>query len=765
MAKFQTFPLKDGRQVVVYNHKEGAETEIVAVDKMHNVLIIDRSGSMSGSIDNLIDCVIEAVKSMSPTDLCSIIWFSGENQNGYVVKAKRLNADDKIDIETMLNKYRSVVGATCFSDSLSMLDTLISETSDLCPNFNCLLFTDGQPVVNWSYEEELNRCSHSILKNQKSIISLNTIGFGFYYNEEFLKTVASLTSYGKHYHSSKIEDYTTIFNNTYEIAKEGSNESVIISTAGAGDEILYLSENFSRRSVNAMETKLNRRKNQFFIIQKTPSTIYINGVFLVDAKISKAVPATVTNFLYAYAYELMYSGDSLKALDILAKELKDKKFATLIQNAFTVAERNEFLTLLSKACIGRKVNSYRKLDGECDDNFIPAENAFCLIDLIKLLDDADSYYVPLSSGEYKRIGKKSVDEFNLFTADKKALIYAPFSSVVYNENKANLSVRYTIPGSVSINPKEAKELLNSGILNPDNKTVNSFMYRNQTIIKDGNRNTDYINAYVTAKTYDELLQLQSAGITIELLYPDTLFLIEDIDHVLVKIDITQLPVINRLYSKNADEISDILHSIKQLNDVEVQRSVLKHFIKLFAEEKAINKKKNLFETLTVRQIEILQNHGLASDLCYQGVAKTIQESTDSYESRSIKFYLVGLASIPSIKATIDKNDEINFAKQTGAKCTKKLNDNEQLIIKIIESLENDGKTLNSVKNFDWLVAEAKSCDITIKTIRNSLSVAKICKIVTNSFWTDLNQDSKGFFTYAEAGLTLKITPKKETVFI
>ena len=84
--------------------------------------------------------------------------------------------------------------------------------------------------------------------------------------------------------------------------------------------------------------------------------------------------------------------------------------------AFTFDECAEYQAKLDAACFD---TSKRYLNGKCEDNYLPKKDAFCVIDLFRLLQDSENcYYVPFSKNveQYKRIGVKTESEMeNLFS--------------------------------------------------------------------------------------------------------------------------------------------------------------------------------------------------------------------------------------------------------------------------------------------------------------------------------------------------------------
>lgn len=173
---------RESRKVVVINFDEDEikAKDSLSVSKLHHIHILDRSGSMSTEINNLIDNVQETIKHINEDDLISIIWFSSPGQYRTLIKgAKKTD-----ELHKLLDTLRSTIATTCFSDPLKEAQLIVNELVTLCPNISITLFTDGCPVVPWSVSEEENRVFRILNEIKDKILAFNTIGFGNWYNKD-----------------------------------------------------------------------------------------------------------------------------------------------------------------------------------------------------------------------------------------------------------------------------------------------------------------------------------------------------------------------------------------------------------------------------------------------------------------------------------------------------------------------------------------------------------------------------------------------------
>lgn len=748
--KTTKFSLDGKQKVFCFNVKDEEDTtsQVVELDRVHNLLILDRSGSMTGSMNQLIDNVISAVDEMREQDLISILWFSGVGQREFVVRAKCLYERDKKDIKLLLERLKSTVGLTCFSESFALANQLIEDESVVCQNYNVLFFTDGQPVTPWSSQEEVGKLMSEVDKMKDKVLAINCIGYGYYYDVDLLKAVAERTMFGKYFHNKNVTEYLDVFRNVYEIAKTASLEKIIVESSDVESKIVYLSETFTKISnTNVFEMNANKRKNQFFVISETTPVIKVNGEEITVTETATR-EATILNFAYAYASELFYNGNTEEAIKVIYQLTKDKSYIDEMVNAFTFVERSSIVEQLKKAVFGKKFKKFRLRTGFCVENYLPADDAFCFLDLIMKLKNSDAYFVPADASEYKRIGAKTVDSFDVFESSKEKP-YSSFDNLVFNKEHANLSIRYTIKGNVCLNPKEVKR---AGLTFEGNK-IPSYKFRNQTIIKDGNRNVDSINAYLDKDVLKEIGKFCQ--------YENLEFApnIENKDlsnYEMVKIDVSELPIINKLYLNKSSDLKYILEKAIRGNELGVEAKVVKYFIAKIVEERPAVQKKGLFEGMTLEQIDVLKNHGLTEDGAYQGVSRETVQSEDFYESRSLKFDVEGWSSIPKIQDSIDK-------RASG----KKLTDKDILVLKYYDLYDKMGYSIAIKSNVEILENKLSDIKKQDRNIEDELALLRIAKICTNSWWSNLIVESKrgeDYFTFVEDENKLVIKAKKVKVF-
>jgi hypothetical protein len=718
-----------------YKDEENQSTETTTVEQLHHILVIDRSGSMYNEIDGLIDNVKKCIATINEQDLISLIWFSSEGQYRTVIKAAK--KFDKLD--TILDSLRSTLGCTCFSESLKEINMIIDEIGIAAP-ISITFFTDGQIVTRHSVDEEKRRCFEELSKMKDKILALNTIGFSNYYDQELLNAFAATSEFGEMFHSSKIDDYTKIFSHNFEKISDAVCEKVEIDTQD-GVHVIYLTRSFTKRFDDQCHlSRLDKRKNQFFLVGDGEFSFAVNGQYFETKNIATTpVDATVNNFLYAYAYNMYYEGNRKDSLDILAQNLHDKALIDSHMSAFTFDETAAHLEKLNKAIFNA---NYRLVDGVAPKNYVPDDDARCLMDVLTFLQGGDSFYIPYSKNveSYSRIGRKASEEVNYFTwTDKEVRV--PFGEFVYNKKHMNLSIRICIPGTVQLNPKRAKAVG----LDP---VIDSCIFRNHTIIKDGCLNLKEIELLLTEKDYT---LIEANGIIKQEVGTEV---IDGQEFYRCVVKLEGLPVVNRTYIKQCtlDNIFDYSLSIAHL---EAKQKIVGYYLDL-VEDKSVLKKTGKLQDFTVEQIQVLEEHYLSKELVYSPTKSVASaEECDYYESRTMEFVLAGCTSWPKVSELFER-------RENGKKMTTALTIMNEEFEKIERGASSKKILLENVnaKLRDYFLDLQKSVKNDLIQKRAFLGNLKIAKLLTGDWFDGLSVDDKGKYYFEKDGLKMNVTASK-----
>lgn len=680
----------------------------------------------------------------------------------------------------------------------------------MCENISITLFTDGQPVTNWSSEEEKNRCYDIIDRFKDNIIALNTVGYGNYYDKDFLVNMANKSSYGQYIHSKDIQEYLNIFSSNYSRVNELNNErlEVYLTTNywrnGEKDiprnNILYLNNNYSRLEEMIIELdNISKEYNKFFItypmVDDEYLNININGIGENVNNINQEIPNDILlDFYYNYASRLYYNGNRKLALRILSENIKDKYLVEEQMKAFTFDECAEYQAKLDAACFD---TSKRYLNGKCEDNYLPKKDAFCVMDLFRLLQDSENcYYVPFSKNveQYKRIGvKREYETEDLFTYSEEEAL-TPFKDFVLNEDELNLSIRNNFKGSVKLNPMTAKRV---GL----DKTYEANRYKNHAIIANGELNIKQIEAVVSKEIY-EFLYGPNSSLTYKdesidsLDYEAQVEISKNRNEFRIIIDLTKLPIINDLYLEKSNDIENIYTKAKQLEFFKARQKVLNYFISKAEKTNVSNIKTNKFKDFNKDQIQVLQEHGLNDNFTYNPVgyvAKSdeVKANLDFYIAKSISFDIKGLSSLPSIPDAIksyykntNNKKPLTLAnriivenykdvlllvsdkfKEVMRDVSKTLDDNgsiDEKIVVEVEDLFSLEPSKYPKKLYNFLVEELKHIKKEIIEIRYELAGIKLAKVLGYDWFVGLEYTKKGdvdIYTYSNSEGVLEIKSK------
>lgn len=724
LAKFKVKVRGTEIPVLAYDPSQEVQTGLKDLGALHHIHVIDRSGSMSGSLDRLIDDVQMVFGHIGEEDFLTVIWFSSDNQYRTVVKA----AKKSDDIKKLLDSLRSTVGCTCFSDPMKEVGLVIEETYSLCPNVVVTLFTDGQPCCNRSAEDEIRLTLGNVSSYSDKVLAINTVGYGNYYDQEFLKKISAKSQYGVMTHTKRIEEYFKIFTENTESVTGMVNKKTEIDATGS--TIIYLGPNSCKSEVSNMtQRQRSKLKNLYFIID--PKDVLVNGS---KVNLTKVVEndELAQDFAYAYSYQLYYNNERKSALNVVADFLKDKKLADLMTNAFTFDECSGVIE-----CFRSALYKGTREPNTCGDNYLPADDAPCVLQLISELANVGAKYIPYSKRveSYKRIGKKSEEGYTTFHRYEFKVPMGDFSDLVYNSERLNVSIKFAIPGYVQLNPVQAKK-----VNFPEQ--IPTEIFRVHTIIKDGQLNLKKMEVKIPeiSKELDVFVKL---GV------------IETVGDESYLIHLDKLPIINNSLLNSMD-VGKLLETVQNISKLEAYQKVVKFHIDQIVENSGDEvKKSGIFENLTDEQIKVLEEHGLSDKGWYKGFKMETPKAEDSdyYEARLMKFYLKGVTSLPSVNKYLEEK-----AKKKVTTAGLKLMDTAWTRF---SGLSVPSEALEMKK---LLEKELKSVKKSLNSERSALNGVRISKALTNDWFPGLKTDDKGNYIYESAGETLVLRADRTNVY-
>lgn len=677
--------------------------ETKKIEKIHHVHIIDRSGSMYSHINKLVDNIQLTFDVIRDDDLVSIIWFSSPGEGAIFLKGAR-----KSDIKpTMLDKLRSVLGCTCFSDPIRHTKEIIDDLREMCPVFSVNLFTDGVPVVPWSDKEELNKCTTIIDSFKEDCIAFNTIGYGHGYNFEFLKELSDHSEYGTTIHSSKIENYLDIFRTNFDKVKDTVVLNYTMAANNEDDDLIYIADGF---------VKLFKGTTDFRSLSKN------ENIFGFVSDVDSKLPELEDNMqmLYALAYLYYYNGNRKASLDIIRYNIFDKALIDSALDSFTIEQTGEHLNKINK-CIFDK--DARFADGACDSSYRLTGSKYSVIDLLNDLIECDAEYVPYSKhvDGYKRTTRERKDSFNMFKMPENlSETSVNFNKLVLHKTRMNVSILFNINGTVALNPKQAKAVN----LDPNFPAI---IFRTHSIITDGRLNVTKIHIKIPSHYF---VNLENNDVPVEIVKNED-GIVECI------IDLTKMPII----SNNFGDVVDASTMLKLVEDINYNEASVKVYKALIAEK---GKKTTVFtEKYSDEQIALLESFGI-KDGVYSGINNSEEkvEALDFYMVKTLKAYIKGIASVPSMNAVLTKSQ----------KPKAKMN--------VIEQYMYGLYTANSKYATSVLEDLLKKAQIDLIKNRMNLSSIKLFTILSGDWIENLVlADNNKEYVYTEGDLTLVVSPE------
>lgn len=684
------------------------------------IFLLDRSGSMCRDIDALIEDVKKVIRTLDTDDYVTIIWFSGEGQYRTVVKCAKNSCDD---ICKILDGLKSTVGCTCFSDPIAELGTIIEETACIADVINVTIFTDGEPVTSWSRTEELRRIFNNLDAIKDKIVAFNTIGYGNYYNRELLKQMSDVTEYGVMTHASKITDYSSIVATNIETIKDLVGKRVRI-LADYDSTIITQSKTGCKMFERSGVIRLSKQLNAVHIIFDNEDdydevAYFVDGVPYVAKAKAKYSMTKLDDIMYLYAYQLMYNNKRADAISVL-NFIGNKVLLDDVMSSFTASEVGEFMNNLKGYALKTKSRPKSKI---ARNSYMPSDDDVSVVDIIEFLVNRHAMYMPNKS--YKRIGKKVVDEFDLFTPNDNN-VFNYMSNLTLNKDKMNISIQFIRDGKVRLNPIQARQV---GLPSE----VPAKIFRNHTIIKDGALNMKTIRIAFSEKLdnltereqviLDKIRKYQKYESTADEVLPETIPA-EWGEYV---IDLSKF----RLVRGTEDmSISQLYTLEKTMLNIEVQLKVLNHYLKDKDDPRGNitpQSDRDYLSTTqyTAEQYAVLASHGLNKSMTYSAIAPKTQSGTDYYVARQIKTYMKGFSTIPPVEKTIEKWTS-----------GKKLTASESLLMDTIQDYRVKFTNMHDPRIVARMFEDRDRLKNLLNSCRLKVSTAKFIRTALGNPWFD-----------------------------
>ena len=662
---------------------------------IHHIIVTDISGSMYSDLPELRTHLKNKLATLvGPNDTVSLVWFSGRGQFGTIVEAMKVNGvADLSSLHTAIDRFLVPTGLTGFKEPLQEVANIVDRLKKKAPGalFNMNFMTDGYDN-QWSDKEILDLCAMLSTKLDSAAI----IEYGYYCNRPLLTKMAE-TLGGKLVFSEDFQSYAAAFAGSLG----GSAKKVPVKLdhvpsegyvfALAGDNLLT----FTPDADNVVLVPEGLTTIAYFVTGK--------GVAFDHAKHTDA-------HLFAAVVPLAQRMQTEKLFSVLGA-LGD---VALVQAFSSCFSKEDYSRFQADALAAAAAPAKRYAAGY-DAAAVPKEDAYTVLELLSDLSSSeDNLFYPYHEAfAYERIGaaREANDEDVKFNIADKTKGYR-INGLVWSEDRPNVSIRVKVDGTVTL-PKSRPMVLPL--------SIDSFIYRAYTIIKDGIVHTRKLPVSLTEATF---AKLQANGLLAGETYAaGKVFVLE----------FPKLPVINRLMVKGA--------TAKDTFQAVVDLALLKGAQKVFNDWRDRISPKVSAKYLALygdAGTEYLKSVGVTEYNGFNPPSTTVK-SGDFYMAKELKIAVKGLSSLPKV---LDVESAIDAVKASGG--TKRLKIGEFAMSDAIARLDAfmssptyktaaDGNALLAT----WLEGEQKAIVTKTRELTEQLAQRKFSVVVGHIWFSDL----------------------------
>lgn len=683
---------KINNNLYIANHTidKGVSATIVQTEKdCNHILVVDVSGSMSGELVKVREHLKSKLKSsVKENDTVTIVWFSGRTQFGTLMEGEKIGTlADLKTVNEKIDRWLRPVGMTAFKEPLDEVANIVGRLSKANANMamNLAFMTDGGDNC-WSEADILAASA----KAGAVVSSVVFVEYGYYANRPLLTKMAEKAG-GSVVHSKDFQSYAANIEAALARRPMGSKKlEVKLPNADFIGGIAFTVDNGSINTFAIDAGKISVPEDTGTIWFLTPAKVGLEVLADGEASYAEFCTRTAANGGHVLNNELVaavYAATSLFVTrmkpEIVRPLLKASGDVAMIEqftNCFGKQAYSEFMDSTKKAAFGQG----RWAKG-WDSSRVPADDAFTVLDMLKLLASDDDNRVLLNheAFQYNKIGRSRVDSNTILTSDEqdqiellteklaglrdlaevkkitaqidaiankpgalafvedtaKAAAGYPVANLTYNEERPNVSILVRKEGKVDLSDRKDKPAAVPS-------EMDTFIFRNYAVVKDGLVNVEVLPTILSAATIDKLTSLVKEGKLEAGVFTAKGKLVAgkfQPDEVLI--NMSKLPVINALMVKS-NSAKELFTAEYDLTKAKAAQKVFNSYIK---EKKPEGKKSEGFASLYGDDgAAWLKAAGFTE---YSGFApKSVQaEATDFYMSKEMAVSLSGLSALPTLK--------------------------------------------------------------------------------------------------------------------
>lgn len=680
---------------------------------INHVFCCDVSGSMYASLPKIRKQLKNRISEIvRPEDTITIIAFSSPHVCYVLKELVKVNTPEQLaDLQSAIDRYLVPSGWTDFIPPIRATEKLINSYQG---SWNWIFLSDG-----CHNEGPFSDVVTALTALQGKVVNSTIIEYGYYADSARLSEMASMLG-GTKIQADDFDTYVPVF----ESAIKGtiSAPMVELDVSEMLDSLKYpqfIYINKDTQSVHVVTPKDGRITIPTFV----DDLITISKKVVGTNQKSGSKPVLEEYYALAYVMADLLRYDTVE--EVLAA-LGDIKFIDMYQSAFGKQKLFSFQNQILNAIFDPSVR------GTIDENYAPDDASYCVIDFFnELMTDDNQIKVVDPAFTYKRIGAKSVDKVELTEQEKVKLASAktkkdldkvmstaeersvkmtmvnkgyPVSDFTWNEERANLSALMRIDVVLDL-PKN-----NVGLTQ-----IQSFVFRNYTIIKDGILNINSLPVILSESSFNKFKHNPHLVLTdVEVLDNNTYECI---------IDISALPVINRKRVRST-KMKRMTKLALQLMDYKFQLKYLGYLKKELGVTPTPYTATGYTE-FTAEQCTYLESLGITSKNGY-APKKEVDKNGDYYMALTLNSNFKGFSSIPAIES-IDKKLKANKSLTASEKYL-------QLVMAFV-----DKKYIGNTKGDaykDAINSAFNALTIKKKAVAEDLSKMKFAMIISRKWFSD-----------------------------
>ena len=428
------------------------ETKPTEIPTNH-IVIIDCSGSMSCDLPNIRSQLkLKLPKLLGEKDTISIIWFSGKGQFGTLLEAELVSTlSDLNQVNQAIDRWLKPVCLTGFKEPLEEAAKLVERVARSRPGtaFSLFFMSDGCDNC-WPRQEILK----TVEKASGGLSAATFVEYGYYADRQLLTSMAEKAS-GTLIFSEDFNKYAPQFEAAMQKRPLGVKRVEVKVT---GDPIggfafsLDNSGDILTFSVENGKVSVPEGVNSLAYLSQTAPDPYLKLQYL--ASIASVSRDDLPGLSIAYAATSLFAVRMKSDVVFpLLKALGDVALIDKFASCYGKQQYAEF-TDMSK---DMAVHNDKRLSLGYDPNKVPAEDAFTILDLLRLLSDDDGNRLLMEhpSFKYSPIGRGRVDASEYLTAEEQAEIQSLTEQMASEKNAKKVAELAAKVASITANKPSA----------------------------------------------------------------------------------------------------------------------------------------------------------------------------------------------------------------------------------------------------------------------------------------------------------------------